>query len=418
MLVDPHDSDRIIDTACDGRRHEAYPGNPDLLKVIRMMEHRRGRATLMALAGLAILIALTSPTMGQQGGAAAGAAPQATVANSQYDNWAPFHLGASSTLTMIDVDAAGAVISDAVQTQTITALSDEALTLATQVQYAGQTPSDIVDVAVPAMLPPAGPTPAGMQTTTVVSPNPQSITVPAGTFQCTLTTTSTTVVANGQTFSTIYKVWSSDTVPGSVVKVVSEASRPTGDSVMTYELIAYVIGKAPVPQKMEPNPEYAKWASFPAGASATLAQATFDSSGVKVGNSVIVWTLSAVSADSVTVSDTNTTSPGTPDEFTCSSGDTDIPAMVPVGSNTPLATTVTVVAAATEIIDVPAGKFDCRLTTTTTTVPMAGGQVCTIVTKEWESDKVPGALVKSTSLLDVGTGAITSVMELTAFAAK
>ena len=89
--------------------------------------------------------------------------------------------------------------------------------------------------------------------------------------------------------------------------------------------------------------------------------------------------------------------------------------MIPVGSVTTPATTQIVVASATERVDVPAGKFDCHLTTTTTTVPMAGGQVCTIITKEWVSDKVPGTLVKSTSLLDVGTGKITSVMELTAF---
>jgi hypothetical protein len=377
-----------------------------------MTEHRHRLAKLTALAGLAILVALASPTMGQV------AAPKAMVANSQYANWAPFHLGASSTLTMIDRNAAGKVISDAVQTQTVTALRDEALTLGTQVKYAGQTPSAIMDIAVPAMVPPVGPTPAGMKMTKVVSPNPQRVTVPAGKFQCTLTTTRSTVTANGQTFSTIHKVWTNDTVPGAVVKVVSESSRPTGDSVMTYELKAYVVGKAPVPQKMMPNPEYAKWASFPAGSTATLTQATFDASGVKVGNGVSAWTLKAVSADSVTVSDTNTTSPGTPDEFTCSSGDTVIPAMIPVGSVTTPATTQIVVAAATERVDVPAGKFDCRLTTTTTTVPMAGGQVCTIITKEWTSDKVPGALVKSTSLLDVGTGKITSVMELTAFTTK
>ena len=385
-----------------------------------MTEYRHTLARLTALAGLAILVALASPTMGQQGGAAAGSAPPTMVANSQYDSWVPFHLGASSTLTMIDRDAAGSVISDAVQTQTVIALSDEALTLATQVQYAGQAPSDVTDIAVPAMLPPPGPTPAGMQMTTVVAPNPESVTVPAGTFQCTLTTTHSTVTADGQTFSTIHKVWRNDTVPGAVVKVVSESSRPTGDSVMTYELIAYVIGKAPVPQKMVSNPEYAKWAAFPAGASATLAQATFDGSGVKVGNAVSVWTLKAVSAESVTVSDANTTSPGTPDEFTCSSGDMVIPAMVPVGSGSGIAavTTQTVVAAATETIDVPAGRFDCRLTTTTTTVPMAGGQVCTIVTQEWTSDKVPGALVKSTSRLDVGAGKLTTVMELTTFSPK
>ncbi|GAG33381.1 unnamed protein product, partial [marine sediment metagenome] len=194
-----------------------------------MTEHGRKLLGLTALAGLAILVAFASPTIGQQAGAGTTPAPQPMVANSQYDNWAPFHLGASSTLTMIDTDAAGAVISDSVQTQTVTALTAESLTLATQatMHVNGQDfPSAIHDVVVPAMVPAAGQPQAGVQTTTVVTPGTQSITVPAGTFQCTLTTTSSTVTANGQTFSTIYKVWSSDTVPGSVVQIVSESSRP------------------------------------------------------------------------------------------------------------------------------------------------------------------------------------------------
>ena len=119
------------------------------------------------------------------------------------------------------------------------------------------------------------------------------------------------------------------------------------------------------------------------------------------------------------MSDENTASPGTPDAFTCSSGDVLIPALVPVGKAGPTSTTAsTVVAAAMTTVTVPAGTFQCRLTTTTTTVPMPGGQVCTIVTKEWTSDKVPGALVKTSSLTDVGGGKITTVMELTAVVAK
>ena len=379
-----------------------------------MAEHRRTILAPTVLTGLALLVALASSAMGQ----GAGSAPKAMVANSQYDEWAPFHLGASATTTMVDKSAAGAVISDAVQTQTITALTADSLTLGTQVQYAGQAPSAIIDVVAPAMVP--DPSLSGRkQMKKVVTPGTQSITVPAGTFQCTLTTTSGTVTVNGQKFSTVHKVWGSDKVPGGGVKIVRESSRPTGDSVMTYELISFVIGKAPVPQKMIPNPEYPKWAFFPAGATATYTQATFDGSGVKLGNALSVWTLKAVSAKSVTVSEENTASPGTPDAFTCSSGDMLIPMMVPVGKAGPTpATAATVVAAAKETITVPAGTFQCRLTTTTTTVPMPGGQVCTIVSKEWTSDKVPGALVKTSSQTGVGAGKITTVMELTAVVAK
>ena len=182
----------------------------------------------------------------------------------------------------------------------------------------------------------------------------------------------------------------------------------------------HTLGQVPVPQVMEPNPEYAKWSSFSAGTTATFSQATLDGSGVKVGNAVIVWTLNAVSAESVTISDDHTTQPGTPDEFTCSSGDVVIPAMIPVGSGTAGAggRMETVVVGAVETIDVPAGTFQCSLTTTTVTVPMPGGQVCTIVTKEWTSDKVPGAMVKTTSTVDAGTGSISTAMELTAFSIK
>jgi hypothetical protein len=147
-----------------------------------MTEYGHKRLPVAALVGLVILTALAPASMGQQ------AATPAMVANSQYDNWAPFGLDASATLSMIDRDTAGTILSDAVQTQTVTALTDESLTLGTQVQYAGQPASGIMDVVVPAMVPTSGPAAAGVQMTTVVAPALESITVPAGTFDCTLTT--------------------------------------------------------------------------------------------------------------------------------------------------------------------------------------------------------------------------------------
>jgi hypothetical protein len=377
-----------------------------------MTEHRRKFLPLTALTGLAILTVLTWPSVGR-------ANPQKMVANSQYESWAPFGIGASATLTMVEKSAAGAMIRDSFQTQTVTALSAEKLTLATQatMRVGGkEIPGTVTNIEVPALVPEVAAPPAGTQTK-VVAPAPQSITVPAGTFDCTLTTVTATVTQSGQTYTTVFKTWTSDKVPGSVVKMVSKSSRPTGNTVMTYELIEYKLGKVPTPQKMVPNPEYAKWASFPAGATATYAHTTLDGAGVQVGNAVGVWTLDAVSADAATVSEAFTTSPGTPDEYTCTTAGTAIPAMVPAGSATgnPTATTNVVVASATEKIVVQAGTFTCRLTTTTTTVSMPGGRVGTIVSKEWTSDTVPGALVKSSSLVDVGSGKITTAMELIAF---
>ncbi len=380
-------------------------------KVIPMTARRYTRLALMALGGVAILIAGASLSVAQQGSAPA-TGPM--VANSQYDSWAPFGVGASSTLSMIETDANGSVIRDSVQTQTVTTLTDSELNLATQaiMRVNGQDhPSPVHDIAVPAMIPDTGP-PAGTQT--VVAAGTQSVTVPAGTFPCTLTTTTITSTINGQSFTTVANTWTNDQVPGSVVKMISESSRPTGDVVMTYELVDYTLGTVTPPPAMEPNPEHATWASFPVGATATYSHSTFDGAGVEVGTAVSVWTLDAMTADSVTISNAFTTQPGTPDEYTCTSGDIIIPATVPAGSNVPGRTTTVVVAAAPESITVPAGTFQCVLTTTTTTTALPGGQICTIITQEWTNDTVPGGTVKSTSLIDVGTGSITTVMELTA----
>ncbi len=385
-----------------------------------MTERRHTLVALMAITGLVMVVALALPTMGQSTPPVAPAAPVVMVANQQYDSWAPFGVDASSTLTMINRDASGTVLSDAVQTQTVSTLSDEALTLATQATYhvGGQDyPSDVMNVDVPAMVPEAGPPPAGTQMNTVVSPNTQSITVPAGTFDCTLRTTTAIVTVNNQTFTTVARFWTNPDVPGSLVQMISEMSAPTGDTVMTYELTDFTIGVVPAPVPMVDNPEYAKWAPFAAGASATFSHVTLDAAGTEVGSAIAVWTLNDVTADAVTVSDAFTTSPGTPDEFTCGSANAEISAKIPAttGGGNPLATTAVAVAAATETITVPAGTFDCTLTTTTTTVAMPSGQPCTIVTQEWTNDTLPGMLVKTASTIDAGAGKITTVMQLTAF---
>ena len=151
------------------------------------------------------------------------------IDNPEYVQWSSFEVGASATLTMTTGPAGGGM--EMTMTHTLKSLdADNAVvtTVVTMVvndQKIEQPPQDRTVVArVAEHTPPEG------QDAPQIEESEESVTVPAGTFDCKKVTTTMTV--NGATMVT--SVWSTDQVPGGVVKMVTTSN---GQQVSSMELI-------------------------------------------------------------------------------------------------------------------------------------------------------------------------------------
>ncbi|MHC4985307.1 MAG: hypothetical protein ACYTFO_04040 [Planctomycetota bacterium] len=157
------------------------------------------------------------------------------VDNPEYIQWSSFEVGASATLTMMSGPADAGV--EVTMTHTLMSLdADNAVvtTVVTMVvndQEIEQPPQDrTVAARVAKYDPPEG------QEAPEIEESEETVTVAAGTFDCKKVTT--TITANGAAMVTT--VWTTDAVPGGIVKMVTTSG---GQQVSSMELTAVSTGE-------------------------------------------------------------------------------------------------------------------------------------------------------------------------------
>ncbi len=149
-----------------------------------------------------------------------------TVANPEFESWVSFDVGAS--VTMKTVTEMAGTASESAMTTEMTAKEDESLELTTTVKMTVQGqemefPSDprTVNAEVPVVEPEDAPeTEADVET----EEGEETITVPAGEFECKMMKTTTTT----DEMTTVSTVWTCDDVPGGMVKMVSHIEMAQG----------------------------------------------------------------------------------------------------------------------------------------------------------------------------------------------
>ncbi len=167
------------------------------------------------------------------------------------------------------------------------------------------------------------------------------------------------------------------------------------------------------PPELIDNQQYAAWASFAVGASATLNMVSVSPDGTKSVDMSTTETLMALEDDYAEVS-TQTTMVVEGEARTMPATSYKIPAQVPVTApqdNAEIEIDIET-EQGTETIEVPAGTFECQFIKTTMTMTV-GDEEMTSVTTIWTSSQVPGGQVKMVSVSQVQT----MTRELTAYSA-
>ncbi len=163
------------------------------------------------------------------------------------------------------------------------------------------------------------------------------------------------------------------------------------------------------------NPQYEAWASFAVGATASMKMVSYDADGEEQMVMASSQTLTALDADSATVTAVSTMVVAG-QEIENAPMETVVPARVAVPADQPEETPDMEIETeeGEETIEVPAGTFECTFVKTTMVMTI-GENVMTTITTMWSSDAVPGGMVKMTSSTDSVMTKSTSVTELMEF---
>lgn len=152
------------------------------------------------------------------------------------------------------------------------------------------------------------------------------------------------------------------------------------------------------PPEMVDNSQYAAWASFAIGATATLSTVSVSPDGTQSVEMSTTETLTVLEDDYAEVA-TQMTMVIEGEEQTMPPTSYKIPAQVPVTApqDSDEIEIEIEIERGTETIEVPAGTFECQFIKTTMTMTV-GDEEMTSVTTIWTSSEVPGGQVKMVSV--------------------
>lgn len=196
--------------------------------------------------------------------AAAQSDEQPMMDNPAYATWSSFEVGAMVKTKTVG-DALGTQISEMVVTQTLTSLDEDRAVVtrqATLVMMGQAMEQPAVEMEIPARIPDQSgqdgdavavadvEVEAGDETITVpagtfdchYAKTTMTMTVPAGTFDCDYAKTTMTMTIDGQETTSVTTIWTSDQVPGGQVRMVVVTRGGAGAGTTTMELLAYSAG--------------------------------------------------------------------------------------------------------------------------------------------------------------------------------
>lgn len=178
--------------------------------------------------------------------AAAQSDEQPMMDSPAYATWSSFEVGAMVKTKTVG-DALGTQISVMVVTQTLTSLDEDRAIVTMQATLAvmGEAMEQpAVEMEIPARIPDqSGQDGDAVAVADVeVEAGDETITVPAGTFDCHYAKTTMTMTIDGQETTSVTTIWTSDQVPGGQVRMVVVTRGGAGAGTTTMELLAYSAG--------------------------------------------------------------------------------------------------------------------------------------------------------------------------------